>query len=51
MGDRTVSMMIDAWEKLDAQKPGSIVTLRVLSLVGSQQPVRRVERVQLGDAP
>ena len=41
----------DLRKVLDAQKPGSIVTLRVLSLVGSQQPVRRVERVQLGDAP
>jgi serine protease Do len=35
---------------LDAQKPGAIVTLRVLSL-GGPQPLRRVERVQLGDAP
>jgi serine protease Do len=35
---------------LEKQKPGSIVTLRILSVAGSQS-VRRVERVQLGDAP
>jgi serine protease Do len=44
-----VKSSADLKKVLDAQKPGSIVTLNILSVAGSTS-VRRVERVQLGDA-
>jgi S1-C subfamily serine protease len=47
---QAIKSSADLRKVLDAQKPGAIVTLRVLSVAGSQS-VRRVERVQLGDAP
>ena len=47
---QAVKSSADLKKVLDAQKPGSIITLRVLSVAGPQS-VRRVERVQLGDTP
>jgi serine protease Do len=47
---QAVKSSADLRKVLDGQKSGAIVTLRVLSIAGSQS-VRRVERVQLGDAP
>lgn len=47
---QAVKSSADLRKVLDAQKSGAIVTLRILSVAGSQS-VRRVERVQLGDAP
>jgi hypothetical protein len=45
-----VSRSADLKKVLDSQKPGAIVTLRVLSVAGSPS-VRGVERVQRRDAP
>ena len=42
--------MADLRTVLAAQKPGSIVTLRILTVQGGTTPLRRVERVQLGNA-
>ena len=45
-----VKTMADLRTVLAAQKPGSIVTLRILTVQGGAAPLRRVERVQLGNA-
>jgi S1-C subfamily serine protease len=45
-----VKSLADLRNVLNAQKPGSIVTLRILTIQGGQSQ-RRVERVQLANAP
>jgi len=45
-----VKSLADLLNVLNAQKPGSIVTLRILTIQGGQSQ-RRVERVQLANAP
>jgi S1-C subfamily serine protease len=44
-----VKSMADLRNVLNAQKPGAIVTLRILTIVNGQ-PQKRVERVQLANA-
>ena len=45
-----VKSMADLRNVLNAQKPGAIVTLRILTIQGGQSQ-KRVERVQLATAP
>ena len=46
-----VKSMADLRTVLGAQKPGAIVTLRILTVQGGATPLRRVERVQLANTP
>jgi serine protease Do len=45
-----VKSMADLRSVLNAQKPGAIVTLRILTVQGNATPQKRVERVQLANA-
>ena len=46
-----VKTMTDLRNVLNAQKPGAIVSLRVLTVARGAAPQQRLERVQLNDTP